>query len=455
MLKFIFFCTLALAGNSFSLKTAKVYDQIFHAKIENKLQEAAKTLNSITAQKVAIALKCAKKLNLEYKQILTIIDYSLPSNKKRLWVFDLKKNKLLFHTYVSHGLTSGALLANYFSNNYNSKTSSIGVYQTEKHYYGRDGLSLRLDGLDKGFNNNAFNRYIVMHGGWYVEEPFIQKYGRAGRSWGCPAVPNQLAKPIIETIKDKTLFIVYYPNDNWFYKSKFLNCENFVRLENLNPIEQAKLKAPTSKNILFVDLNQNNKWEESEPIIVVRATLYQSIFHIPAPLSRMLRRQINNEEYIALNNGEFKELIKNKLTKIRLSTNSENNIRLNTIKLPLKINNAEKSCQSLFCKNIFHHPEISLLKSKIISEDSLFTFVIPKLRMQRGYYITEMKILNLGNIKKIKLVTKQKPPSILNTHLAKHLFFANKKMDNYILEIDGKPPITIKPISRFIRWLGL
>ena len=108
-----------------------------------------------------------------------------------------KEKKLLFHTYVSHGITSGTLLTNYFSNKYNSKASSIGVYKTEKAYYGREGLSLRLDGLDRSFNDNASNRSVVMHGGWYVDEHFIKKYGRPGRSWGCPALPLNFINPLL------------------------------------------------------------------------------------------------------------------------------------------------------------------------------------------------------------------------------------------------------------------
>jgi hypothetical protein len=145
--------------------------------INNMLQKEANTLNASVIQKVLTTLKCSLEYNVNHNNILTIIDYSLPSSEKRLWVFDLKEKKLLFHTYVSHGIKSGTLLSNYFSNKYNSKASSIGVYKTNKTYYGRDGLSLRLDGLDSGFNDNASNRYVVMHGGWYVNEPFIKKYG--------------------------------------------------------------------------------------------------------------------------------------------------------------------------------------------------------------------------------------------------------------------------------------
>lgn len=141
------------------------------------LHNEAPHLNQQVINKVLMTLKCANDYNVDHNHILTIIDYSMPSNEKRLWVFDLKDRKLLFHTYVSHGIKSGALVSNYFSNQYNSKASSIGVYQTLQSYYGRDGLSLRLDGLDRSFNDNASNRSVVMHSGWYVEESFIKNTG--------------------------------------------------------------------------------------------------------------------------------------------------------------------------------------------------------------------------------------------------------------------------------------
>ena len=113
------------------------------------LHQNAPALNTEAVNKVLTTLKCASKYNIKHNNILTIIDFSLPSSAKRLWVFDLAKNKLLFHTHVSHGIKSGSLLSNYFSNKVNSKASSIGVYNTEKAYFGRHGLSLKLYGLDK------------------------------------------------------------------------------------------------------------------------------------------------------------------------------------------------------------------------------------------------------------------------------------------------------------------
>lgn len=135
------------------------------------------------------------------KQLLTIIDFSKPSTQKRFYVIDLRTNRLLYHTYVSHGVNSGGKVANRFSNTVNSRQSSLGTFLTDTTYYGGNGYSLRLDGLTKGINDNARRRYIVVHGADYATESFIRRHGYLGRSWGCPALPEELSKEIINTIK--------------------------------------------------------------------------------------------------------------------------------------------------------------------------------------------------------------------------------------------------------------
>ncbi len=191
------------------------------------LLEQNSTLSLAAIDKVLETINCAKNVTtrhstIENHNILSVIDYSKPSSEKRLWVFDLKEKTLIFNTYVSHGIKSGALLSTYFSNKYDSKASSIGIYKTDKIYHGRHGPSLKLEGLDRGFNDNASNRSIVIHGGWYVEDDFIKRYGRPGRSWGCPALPDTKTVDVINTIKDNSLMVIYYPNDRWFLKSRFL-----------------------------------------------------------------------------------------------------------------------------------------------------------------------------------------------------------------------------------------
>lgn len=157
------------------------------------------------------------------RPILSIVDMSQPSTSKRLYVIDLAGRKLLFHTYVSHGMNTGDLAAKFFSNKNDSHQSSLGFYQTLNTYYGKHGLSLKLRGLEKGFNDNAFGRSIVVHGADYVCEDFIRRTGRLGRSQGCPAVPNYLSKDIIQTIKNGSCLFMYYPDPAYLKHSTYLS----------------------------------------------------------------------------------------------------------------------------------------------------------------------------------------------------------------------------------------
>lgn len=362
--------------------TIKPFNEI---EIEEMLRKKAPGLNTMVINKVLSTLTCAQEYKVAHNNILTIIDYSLPSSEKRFWVFDLNNKELLFHTYVSHGLKSGTLLSNFFSNKYDSKASSIGVYKTEQAYYGREGLSLRLDGLDRGFNDNASNRAIVMHGGWYMDENFIKKYGRAGRSWGCPALPLHLTTPIINTIKDNSLFVIYYPSDDWFLKSKFLNCNHFSPLQSSYKLEaEEKLPIEQREEVLFAGISKNN-----EAIVVMAADHYERIFHTKPPLERMLRRQIENMEYIALSNTEFKTIVTN---------NDKDSL-------------------------------------------SLVYFVIPEVKMQRGYYVTEMKIVPLGQIKEVR-------PHSDPTNIT-------EPIKSYTVDFEEKPSVNLRATNQFIRWLGL
>jgi hypothetical protein len=157
------------------------------------------------------------------KHILTVIDFSKPSNEKRLWVIDLKSRKVLFNDYVAHGRNSGDLFAKTFSDKSNSYMSSIGFYLTDHTYQGKHGLSLRLDGLEEKYNQHARDRAIVMHGADYVSTDFIKKYGRLGRSYGCPSVSMDIYKDVIETICDGSLLFIYYPDKNYLQHSAILN----------------------------------------------------------------------------------------------------------------------------------------------------------------------------------------------------------------------------------------
>lgn len=164
----------------------------------------------------------ARARGLDDKQLLTIIDYSKPSDQRRMFVLDLKRDKVLFNTWVSHGRNSGDIHSTSFSNEPGSLKSSIGVFSTEEPYIGGNGYSLRLIGLEPGINDNAYRRDIVLHGAWYVDPEVARRYGRIGRSWGCPAVKQELAQPLIDTIKGNTLIVAYYNDLNWLSRSNFI-----------------------------------------------------------------------------------------------------------------------------------------------------------------------------------------------------------------------------------------
>lgn len=156
------------------------------------------------------------------KPVLTVIDYSMPSSKQRMWVFDVNHDKLLYNTYVAHGQNSGMNIPSHFSNISSSKQTSLGTFVTRDTYIGSNGYSLNLQGLEKGFNDNAYNRRVVIHGAWYVEPDYIRKAGRAGRSWGCPSIAKTLAKPVINTIKGGSVVFAYYPDRNYLSHSSYL-----------------------------------------------------------------------------------------------------------------------------------------------------------------------------------------------------------------------------------------
>lgn len=160
--------------------------------------------------------------NTRNRDILTVIDFTLPSTAKRMCVIDLKNKKLLFNTIVSHGKNSGDNFATSFSNRHGSFQSSLGFYHTAETYQGGNGFSLRLDGLEQGVNDQARPRAVVIHGANYCSESFIKSSGRLGRSYGCPALPREVTKPIISTIKNGTLLYIYANDKQYASNSKIL-----------------------------------------------------------------------------------------------------------------------------------------------------------------------------------------------------------------------------------------
>lgn len=185
-------------------------------------QALKKDLNPEVAELAYHAYIKAKHEGHVHNEKLTIIDYTKPSNRKRLWVLDMKKNKVLFHELVAHGKQSGDIYAKHFSNKSGSHQSSVGVYETANTYTGSKGFSLRLAGLEKGYNDHAMSRAIVIHGAWYAEPGFVKKYGRTGGSWGCPAVANKVAKPLIQTIKNGSVVFAYGKDSSWLSHSQYL-----------------------------------------------------------------------------------------------------------------------------------------------------------------------------------------------------------------------------------------
>lgn len=185
-----------------------------------------RSLGGIDHEVFALALGAAtcalRSGDITDLQTLTVIDYSRPSTEKRLWVFDLRERSLLYEELVAHGSGSGMEKATSFSNEPNSHQSSLGLFRTDASYLGRNGYSLRLHGLDQGFNHNAYERAIVVHGAPYVSDDAIRLQGRLGRSWGCPALRAGVAREVIDTIKGHGLVFAYYPDTKWLQSSKYL-----------------------------------------------------------------------------------------------------------------------------------------------------------------------------------------------------------------------------------------
>ena len=171
---------------------------------------------------------------LANQKIISIVDFSQPSSKKRLFVIDVEQSKILFNTYVAHGMNSGKEFANEFSNFPESNKSSLGFYETTDTYMGKHGYSLHLQGLEKGINDNANRRDIVIHGADYVSESFIQQQGYIGRSQGCPAIPEKLHRPIIEKIKNGTCLFIYSPDRNYLIHSRILKEATAMAFESTN-----------------------------------------------------------------------------------------------------------------------------------------------------------------------------------------------------------------------------
>jgi hypothetical protein len=173
----------------------------------------ANGVRGLSPQVLTMALEAVASANARgisgRDDLLTVIDYSLPSTQPRLWVLDLSRGKVLYHELVAHGSGSGDNYATRFSNNLNSRQTSLGLFLTGGTYQGGNGYSLKLRGLDRGLNDRAEERYIVMHGAWYVSTEHARRQGRIGRSWGCPALSEKIAPEVIDLIKGGSFLFSY------------------------------------------------------------------------------------------------------------------------------------------------------------------------------------------------------------------------------------------------------
>lgn len=197
----------------------------FDEDLTRELARSAPNLNRDVLQAALQATHCAVRNGVEEPQRLAVIDFSLPSSERRLWIFDLAKRELLMRELVAHGKNSGLNEATEFSNIVNSYQSSIGLFRASESYQGKHGYSLRLDGLEEGINDRARERAIVIHGADYVDPHWVSEYGRIGRSHGCPAVRQGVIQKVVNTLKGGQLVFKYYPEQNWLQSSSYLHCD--------------------------------------------------------------------------------------------------------------------------------------------------------------------------------------------------------------------------------------
>ncbi len=209
--------TLLEATNENSTLDEEI-NQLYHAFVENNPN--VPNIESFKNGMMGYYKLSDKKLF--DKEILTIIDFSLSSTKKRMWVLDMKNNKVLFHNLVAHGKNTGGEFATKFSNTVNSLQSSLGFFVTAETYYGGNGYSMFIDGMEKEFNSKARDRYVVVHGAKYANPEFISNVGRLGRSYGCPALPTGLTQEIIDVIKDKSVLYIHSSDKNYAKKSEMI-----------------------------------------------------------------------------------------------------------------------------------------------------------------------------------------------------------------------------------------
>lgn len=209
------------------------------ALLEAQLSAAAPALTPEVLKLALSSMQCALNSGMKPSSRLAVIDYSLSANVPRLWVFDLNRRVVLHEELVAHGRNSGDELATSFSNRLGSNQSSIGLFRTGETYDGRNGYSLRMEGLEPGVNDKAYERAIVIHGAPYVAPEFIAENGRLGRSQGCPAVAEGVARQVIDHLKEGQFVFSYYPDRKWLSSSRYLRCDESAVAAVRSRIEDA------------------------------------------------------------------------------------------------------------------------------------------------------------------------------------------------------------------------
>ncbi|MGY2284399.1 murein L,D-transpeptidase catalytic domain family protein [Pseudomonas gingeri] len=215
----LFIMTLAAPGSSALAASAP------KPTLYGSLAHAAPELNPLVLKSALNAMQCAINQGHGQSERLAVIDYSQPSTARRLWIFDLRKRTLVLRDLVAHGQKSGENFATRFSNRMGSYQSSLGLFRTQESYEGTHGYSLRLDGLEPGFNDLARDRDIVIHAADYVSPLWSRREGRIGRSQGCPAVRPQVARQVVDKLKDGQFMFSWYPDRRWLKSSPYLNCK--------------------------------------------------------------------------------------------------------------------------------------------------------------------------------------------------------------------------------------
>lgn len=211
-------------SNSSVIRKSRVYIRLF-----DKYQHLKPQLSGLDLpvfMNAYLGFLNLREEGLAQSSMLTIVDLNKPSHEPRMWVIDLEKDSLLIHTWAAHGVGSGLEKAEKFSNEYGSLQSSLGFYLTAEEYRGKNGRSLRLDGLDEGFNTNARKRAVVMHGADYVSQAVINRDGYLGNSEGCPAVDHAVNDLIIDAVKGRSVLYISGPSD--LYASKWLDAERLL-----------------------------------------------------------------------------------------------------------------------------------------------------------------------------------------------------------------------------------